>query len=59
MLQTELKTWDKCVKLAPRRDCDHMLLFKQATPDSLSYFYLYSFSGLHEQFYNQFSFLSF
>lgn len=55
MLQTELMTWDRCVKLAPRRDCDHLLLFKQAAPNSLSHFYLYSFSGLHEEFY----FLSF
>lgn len=39
MLQTKLMTWDRRVKLAPKRDCDHLLLFKQAAPDSLSHFY--------------------
>lgn len=58
LLQTGSMTWDGCVKLAPWWNCDH-LLFKQVALDSLGCFYLCSFNGLHELFYNQFCFFKF
>lgn len=53
LLQRGLMTCDGCVKSAPRRDSDY-LVFKQVCPDSLGCLYLYSFNGLHEQFYSRF-----
>lgn len=51
LLQTDLMTWHRSVKLLPRRDCNH-LLFKHVALDSLGYLYLYNFNGFFEQFYS-------